>query len=516
MILAAGPVGPSGSLWGFRLMTFTGAKGHASFGASGPLFGCLAVPAAAARWCIRVEPSLERRSFVVACRGPRQVVIDAWRVDVPWRRGQPVSELLGASPGLRLVDFDETGLSGWLSDWVGGLRELLGPERVETDLRRFGSWYLDLAGLVPYFGGLDRLSEAVLSVVEALWEPRLAVSAHSKFAAGCGVLLPDSFWAERPWYVFQPDGDLAVVSGLSLDVLNLGVASRRRADALGLRTIGDVAALGEGSSAELLGGAGLKLFRLITGRLPDPVIGDRVEELLSESVQFPYPVADRDGIIAGIELLAGRFWPSLGRGPLLGRLPGHVAVRCLLDGGSHWDYSRDLSHGGNGGAGELAASLRWGIEGSGWPDGPVLEIAVTLSGLSVEKVEQSRLWDRGTVVSGGRKPGRGRLVALSPESAIPERRWALAPDMDALGLPEPARVRVTGKGGVPAAVHRSGRWVSVAQVLDCWEVDVEWWSGSPVRRRYWRVLLDTDRVVTLYDDLESRVQGDAGWYRQDY
>ncbi len=52
--------------------------------------------------------------------------------------------------------------------------------------------------------------------------------------------------------------------------------------------------------------------------------------------------------------------------------------------------------------------------------------------------------------------------------------------------------------------------VAVAEVVDEWLVEDEWWR-RPLARRYLRLLLADGRLLTLFEDL---VHG--GWYLQPY
>lgn len=51
----------------------------------------------------------------------------------------------------------------------------------------------------------------------------------------------------------------------------------------------------------------------------------------------------------------------------------------------------------------------------------------------------------------------------------------------------------------------------VANIIDMWEIDDEWWRTSPIRRRYWKIKLETGHDLTLFQDIES-----GKWFQQDY
>ena len=72
-------------------------------------------------------------------------------------------------------------------------------------------------------------------------------------------------------------------------------------------------------------------------------------------------------------------------------------------------------------------------------------------------------------------------------------------------LNEPRPVQVTAEEGKPAAVGR----VPVVQVREEWRVVDRWWTESPVRRRYFDVVLATGENAAVFEDAEG-----GGWFRQ--
>lgn len=73
-----------------------------------------------------------------------------------------------------------------------------------------------------------------------------------------------------------------------------------------------------------------------------------------------------------------------------------------------------------------------------------------------------------------------------------------------LSAPRPVSVS-RGPGGAPEAV--SGR--AIERVLEDWVVDDRWWTGRPVRRRYFEVLLADGRDAVVFRDLVS-----GRWFAQ--
>jgi hypothetical protein len=73
-----------------------------------------------------------------------------------------------------------------------------------------------------------------------------------------------------------------------------------------------------------------------------------------------------------------------------------------------------------------------------------------------------------------------------------------------LGAPNPAAVR-RNPDGSPAAL--AGR--PVEAVLEEWVVEDRWWTGRPLRRRYFEVVLEDGRNAVVFRDLVA-----GGWFEQ--
>jgi hypothetical protein len=67
-----------------------------------------------------------------------------------------------------------------------------------------------------------------------------------------------------------------------------------------------------------------------------------------------------------------------------------------------------------------------------------------------------------------------------------------------LGAPLPAEVRAD-RGGRPLAVGDR----AVEAVREDWVVEDRWWTGSPLRRRYFELVLADGRNAVAFRDLAS-------------
>ena len=73
-----------------------------------------------------------------------------------------------------------------------------------------------------------------------------------------------------------------------------------------------------------------------------------------------------------------------------------------------------------------------------------------------------------------------------------------------LAAPRPAKVR-QGPDGVPSALQDE----PVEGIREEWVVEDRWWTGRPLRRRYFELVLAGGRNAVVFRDL---VRG--GWFEQ--
>ena len=73
-----------------------------------------------------------------------------------------------------------------------------------------------------------------------------------------------------------------------------------------------------------------------------------------------------------------------------------------------------------------------------------------------------------------------------------------------VGAPVPAAVQADPQG-LPLAIG----WARVETVREEWIVEDLWWAGTPLRRRYFELVLADGRNVVVFRDLEG---GD--WFSQ--
>jgi hypothetical protein len=96
-----------------------------------------------------------------------------------------------------------------------------------------------------------------------------------------------------------------------------------------------------------------------------------------------------------------------------------------------------------------------------------------------------------------KRPAPGPPPAPTASEAVAgEGAAAAGSGLRRLATPRPVDVQ-TGERGVPAMVGR----LPVEAMLEDWVVEDRWWSGRPVRRRYFELVLVNGRNVVVFKDL---------------
>lgn len=77
-------------------------------------------------------------------------------------------------------------------------------------------------------------------------------------------------------------------------------------------------------------------------------------------------------------------------------------------------------------------------------------------------------------------------------------------------LSQPAYVQVRADPlGAPAAVRTRNGWTAVEKVMEQWDLEDDWWTGEPIARTYFQLLLKSGAVVTVFREAAT-----GAWYRQ--
>jgi nucleotidyltransferase/DNA polymerase involved in DNA repair len=341
------------------------------------------------------------------------------------RPGLPLREVPSLCPAAVVVQPDPVRTTAVI-DGVTGALEQVSP-LVEPSLEEL---FLDLRGLSRlYEHSFDRLELAIRAAVPGLLRPRIGV-AGGKFAASVAARTAGSTGVQvvPPWAV------AGFLAPLPIDHLPFSPPARERLRLLGLRTIGDLAALPFAAVQAQFGPDGARAWRLAQGQDDDPVVPRRSITRVPAALRFEEPIGSADTVMAAVRhLLSAAFADP----ELRARSARRVGLRALLSDGTSWErvYALKEPLAGSDGVYRFLSS-KLALPGE-LPAAPVEEIAVELSGLGGEAARQLALYgirptqlEQLSQVVRQLRTRYGRVplyhaVEVDPWSRIPERRWAL-------------------------------------------------------------------------------------------
>jgi protein ImuB len=362
-------------------------------------------------------------------------------------RGMRLGEAMSRCPALRLVPPDPEGVR---SLWNTVLDRLEGiGAAVESD--RAGVAFFDADGLHGIHGG--DLAGVLAAARRALGAGARFGAAPSRFAAHAAALQarPRRRGRGRPYGAglagghLAPSGAVLVEEAAVREFLAPLPVSLLRArfelqalpevlERLGIRTLGEVAALPSRAMAERFGHPGLLALDLSQGR-DTPLEPRRPPEPVAERLELP-EAASGQQLERALELLVSRV---LARRERRGRSLRALAVSARFVAGGTWRTSITLRHTS---ADPARISLALAPKLAELP-APAESLALEVEAFGPPAHDQGRLLDDaaqirrsrlGEAVRQARQAAGAdaamRVLDVDPDSRIPERRAVLAPFPD--------------------------------------------------------------------------------------
>ena len=356
----------------------------------------------------------------------------------------------------------------------------------EVEVLRPGLLVMPARGPARYLGSEEALAEELVGAVadETGVECQVGVAdglLAAVLAARDGILVPTGAGPE--YLAGQDVGALAHATAgraAAAEIADLVDLLRR----LGLRRLGDLAALDAGDVAARLGGVGLRARHLARGGDERPPAGSRPEEDVQAQVDLDPPAERSDRAAFAARALAEQLAERLLR---RGAACGRLRVRARTEDGA--ELTRTWLLDGPASAAELTDRVRWQLDG--WlagrsgaaPSAPLTRLELLALEVGPAGVVQDGLWGRARrgelqagraalrvqgmlgpdgvlvpVLQGGRDPrSRARLVVWGDEP-VPLR----PPDAPWPGsLPEPWPATVPAEPIPVDVLDAAGRRVGV-------------------------------------------------------
>jgi protein ImuB len=347
-------------------------------------------------------------------------------------RGMRLGEAMSRCPELRLVPPDPAGTRELWSSVLDGLEGI--GAAVESD--RAGEAFFEAGGLHGIHGG--NLDGVLTAARRALGGGARLGAAPSRFAAHAAALQARP--RRRPTRVVRADGVREFLSPLPVGLLRTRPelqALPEVLERLGVRTLGELAALPARAVAERFGHPGSLALDLALGR-DTPLEPRRPPEPVEERIDLPEAVSGPQ-LERALELLIARL---LARRERRGRSLRALAVSARFVAGGTWRSAVTLRQ-----ASADPVRIRLALAGRlAELPAPADSLGLEVEAFGPPAHDQERLLEEGAEVRRTRlgeavhqaRQAAGadaalRILEVDPGSRIPERRALLAPFVEEKG-----------------------------------------------------------------------------------
>ena len=240
------------------------------------------------------------------------------------RPGMLLGEALATCPSLVLVEQDPAAAE---QAWEEIMLRLEG-EGLVVEPADPGCLYVETRTVERLYGGIEGVLKRALAAVGPGWDAR-AGAADRKFAA----LAAASVARAGQILVVSSEETPTFLAPLPLGILPLGRERYEELEGLGIRTVGQLAALPGTAVAERLGSDGRQAWHLARGGGRSRIRPRRPPAEIAERLEFPEPVDNELTLRRALGALVER---ALGRQERGGRAVRKVALSARLVGGGSW------------------------------------------------------------------------------------------------------------------------------------------------------------------------------------
>jgi nucleotidyltransferase/DNA polymerase involved in DNA repair len=311
------------------------------------VIACLLIPGFELRAALRTRPRLALEPAALApppgtepLLGPVTAAAEAAGVAPGMRLG----EALATCPHLVLVEQDPAGAE---REWEA-LRRRLEDVGIAVEPAEPGVAYFDTRGVERLYGGPEAALRRALASVGPAWDPRIGAG-ERRFVAFAAASVA------RPGQAMIVEGkdEQPFLDPLPLSLLPLPADRYAELEGLGVRRLGELAALPGGAVAERLGPEGKRAWSLARGEERRGVRGRSPAAELVEALSFPEAVGNELTLRRAFGALLDRL---LARPERAGRPFRKVALSARLVGGSSWRRTATLRE-ATGDPGRVRAAL---------------------------------------------------------------------------------------------------------------------------------------------------------------
>lgn len=473
--------------------------------------------------CLRANPSLAGRPIAIADGVSRREIVAANPAAAGVQIGMTPKQARAASPGLVVIARDEKAERGTTSALLDAL-ESCTPG---VEAWRPGICFFDVRGLP---GGEAGAIGTAVALAATLGLHASAAVADDTFTAYCAAVTGGGC------SIVPAGGSAAFLAPLPLWLLPLAPGDAERFDMLGLRLLGQIAALPEAPLAARFGERARGYARLARGEQRDPLRPRRAQVVHEERFAFESPVDRLEPLFFALRgCIAG----------IAGRLAGAAQVCERIDMILIFDATNVVADGGQGGQGAAVGEIRVKLAE------PTASAAIMfdLARVAVESREQLGLVEAIIVRAApcGEPPPQlglfdgsagsrnaalaatlARLRATLSEHEVvtlqTQRERSRLPERMQQALPVTSPRQFVRKKPLVSPAPPAGPWAPALRLLNPpkpmsppaphhlragpFRLCESWWE-QPVERDYYQMIDQSGALVLAFSDIR-----DGGWYVQ--
>ena len=461
------------------------------------------------------------------------------------KRGQRQREAQARSPGLTVLDYDPDLDNRVFEPVIAGLEELT----LGVQVSRPGMCALKARGVARYYGGEKGAALALAGRMDELGAAGAGSLARAGVADGIFTAEQAAHRTGRQRVRIVSAGESAAfLAPLDVGVLQAEIVTLLRR--LGIRTLGEFAALAADDVLTRFGSLGGRLHALASGRDSWPVAPRTPPADLDVEIVFE-PALDRvDQVAFAVRASADHFIETLTAARLV-----CTAIRVELESDSDRDElsERVWLHPRSFTPAEVVDRVRWQLNGSGVIDeglsAGIIRVRIAPEAVDAIGHHETGLWGSGPderihhglsrvqsmlgheavlvpSVGGGRTlADRQQLVAWGDRALVTRRPNEPWPGQVPSPLPgtvfsprravhvfaasgESITVDARGRVSAPPARFAAGRtMLAITAWAGPWPLDERWWSAD-ARRAYRFQTVDSSGCAWLL------VLDDAGWWAE--
>ena len=169
---------------------------------------------------------------------------------------------------------------------------------------------------------------ALLNAVPAYLNPRIGV-ADVKFPAFVAARMCKTHGAAR-----VPDDVTTFLAPHSINLLPVSADIKAEMRRFGLRTMGDLASMGEHALVDRFGREGGRAWRLCNGMDDTPVVPLPFDESIVERASLPFSSSSLQALFVAVDTLLRR---AYSRSEMKGKYVGRATLLCSASGWSPWE-----------------------------------------------------------------------------------------------------------------------------------------------------------------------------------